>query len=146
MVCRMVEPEPDGEDTRESFAVLSRDQILGALDLGIERVHVPEWGGVVCVRPLSGTERDAFETMIRGGDGHTDLRNFRARFAAMVICDESGARMFSDADVAVLGAKSSIALSRVLDAGMRLNALRDDDIDDIAGNSASVQSDASGID
>ena len=44
--------------------ILSKDAILAADDLPRETVHVPEWGGDVYVRTMSGTDRDAFETSL----------------------------------------------------------------------------------
>ena len=38
--------------------ILDRASILGSDDREIERVPVPEWGGFVFVRNLSGAERD----------------------------------------------------------------------------------------
>ncbi len=43
------------------MGLLTKDDILGADDLATEDVEVPEWGGCVRVRALTGTERDAFE-------------------------------------------------------------------------------------
>ena len=40
---------------------LSRDTILQREDIKTEDVEVPEWGGTVRVRGMSGVERDAFE-------------------------------------------------------------------------------------
>ena len=40
---------------------LTRDQILAVSDIQTEEVHVPEWGGTVLVRGLTGAERDEFE-------------------------------------------------------------------------------------
>jgi hypothetical protein len=41
---------------------LTRDSILNAKDLKKELVKVPEWGGEVYVRCMTGSERDAFES------------------------------------------------------------------------------------
>ena len=41
--------------------ILTRDEILESEDLATETVSVPEWGGSVIVRALTGTERDAYE-------------------------------------------------------------------------------------
>ena len=40
---------------------LTKDQILEANDLQSESVTVPEWGGDVLVRTMTGADRDAFE-------------------------------------------------------------------------------------
>ena len=43
---------------------LSRDAILQREDIKTEDVEVPEWGGTVRVRGMSGVERDAFEASL----------------------------------------------------------------------------------
>ena len=44
---------------------LSRTDILGAKDLGLTPVEVPEWGGTVYVRSMTARERITWEGMIR---------------------------------------------------------------------------------
>jgi len=46
------------------MGLLTRDAILEAQDLQHEEVYIPEWGGSVRVRTLTGAERDAFEQSI----------------------------------------------------------------------------------
>ena len=41
--------------------MLSRDTILAKNDVKVEEVKVPEWGGSVLVRGMSGDQREAFE-------------------------------------------------------------------------------------
>ena len=41
--------------------LLTRDLILKADDIQTREVEVPEWGGTVLIRALTGTERDAYE-------------------------------------------------------------------------------------
>ena len=113
--------------------ILNRDEILGVNDQKIEKVPVPEWGGTVYVRSLSGTERDAFEASMAtlGPDGNQDklnLNNFRARLAAMSICDPDGKRLFSDQDADALGKKNVKALLRIYMTAARLSALRNSDM------------------
>lgn len=104
--------------------MLSRDDILSAKDLPVEKVDVPEWSGHVFVRCMTGRERDEFESSITGSKtGKTNLSDFRAKFAAMVICDESGKRIFSNDDIIVLSEKSGAALDRIFDAGKKLNRI-----------------------
>ena len=43
--------------------MLTREQILGLSDLPREEVRIPEWGGVVFVRALTGSERDQLPTI-----------------------------------------------------------------------------------
>lgn len=119
---------------------LTRDAILAAPDLPVEEVQVPEWGGSVFVRAMTGTERDAFEreSMERNGTNVTaNTQNIRARLLARTIVDEHGKRLFTDEDALELGAKSAAALDRVVDVAQRLSRIRADDVEDLAKNSAS---------
>ena len=79
--------------------LLTRDEILGAQDIQTERVPVPEWGGEVIVRSMSGSERDAWETSLfveqRASDGtlqrrESNFSNLRARLIAVTLVDEQG--------------------------------------------------------
>lgn len=100
------------------MTLLNKKAILAAMDLKTEDVAVPEWGGDVRVRTLTGTERDAFESGLVQKDGKRDLSNLRARLVSLAIIDENGARPFSETDAALLGGKSAAALPPV--SGARL--------------------------
>jgi hypothetical protein len=118
---------------------LSKSAILAAFDVKTEKVSVPEWGGDVYIKTLSGTERDAFE------DGYSNekMKNFRPRFLVLTLCDESGERLFSDAEVDSLGKKSSTVIARLFDKAWGLNAFRTEDVDALGKDSPSGQSDDS---
>lgn len=131
------------------MAILTRDQILQANDIITETVPVPEWGGEVLVRGLSGSERDGFEDATleqKGKSRRVNLANVRARLCALSIVDENGKRMFSDEDVRALGRKSAAALDRVFSAAQRLSGLSDEDVEELAKNSDGGQSEDSGSD
>lgn len=121
------------------MSVLSRDAIKNASDCKLERVSVPEWGGDVYIKTLSGTERDLFE------DSYSEqkMKNFRSRFLVLTLCDEKGERLFGDDDFVELGKKSSVVLSRLFEQGWALNAFRPQDVDEMGNDSPSDQSDAS---
>ncbi len=117
--------------------ILSREQILGAQDTQQETVPVPEWGGEVIVRGLTGTQRDAFEESMytgRGKDRKENFANLRARLTVLCIVGEDGKPLFSVKDVEALGNKSAAALDRVFEACQRLSGLAKKDVDEIAGN------------
>jgi len=116
---------------------LSKDDILKQTNLPAEQVTVPEWGGEVRIRVMSGTERDAFEASVSGNNGRTNLTNIRARLVAMTVVDDVGERLFTDAEAVDLGRTSSIALCRVFEAAQHLNGLTQQDVEDLAGNSPS---------
>jgi hypothetical protein len=117
-------------------SLLSRDAILGAEDRKTEDVPVPEWGGEVRVRSLSGAERDAYEAHIvqvkADGSRTLNVKNVRAKLVSLSVVDEDGGRLFSDDDAEALGEKSAAALDRVFDAARRLSGLSEDDIEELA--------------
>lgn len=126
--------------------LLTKDAILSANDLVTEDVDVPEWGGTVRVRSISGAERDAFEQAIvtrKGKSVQTNLANIRAKMVALCVVDEGGQRLFTDADVVALGRKSAAALDRVFSVAQRLAGLTDEDVDELAENLRPGQSDDS---
>lgn len=110
--------------------LLSRDAIRERPDLVTERVEVPEWGGAVMVRTLSGEERNAWEKAglkktKKPGGGFTyesrEDQDERVRLAIAVCVTADGAQMFTAEDAPWLVKKSGAALDRVFDAGRRLN-------------------------
>jgi hypothetical protein len=121
---------------------LTREAILNIEALPREEVPVPEWGGSVFVRTMTGEEKDAFEeSNFAEPDekGNREFRlwdNYRARLVATVVCDEHGQRLFTVEDVPALAKKSSVALDRIMDAAKRLNAISKSDIDDLVKNSS----------
>ena len=127
---------------------LTRDNILAASDITTEEVDVPEWGGTVLVRALSGAERDRFEQSLlnqgapqkngkRGGKTmQVSMENARAKLCALSVVDADGNRLFSDKDAAALGKKSGAALDRVFGVAQRLSGITDADIDEVVGKSA----------
>ncbi len=111
---------------------LTRDDILSAEDLKSECVEVPEWGGEVIVREMTGTERDAWETsVVSTVDGKVKINsvNMRAKLVAVSIVDSDGKRLFSDKDVVELGKKSCAALDRCVDVAKRLSRIGEDELE-----------------
>lgn len=111
--------------------MLSRDLILSINDLKPEKLEIPEWGGFVYIRKMTGRERGEIEAYSRNGK---DLTDFRALLAVRCVCDETGKRIFTDADQAVIGQKSAEALDRILLAVTKVNALGEQGVKD-AGES-----------
>lgn len=115
------------------MALLSKHDILNADDRKVEEVHVPEWGGSVLVRSLSGRERDEFEaSTIDKKTGKPTMENFRAKLVALCVVDEEGRRLFETrADVAILGNKSVAALQRVFNKAQELNGFSESDVEEL---------------
>ncbi|MEW2383383.1 hypothetical protein AB0873_15010 [Micromonospora sp. NPDC047707] len=116
------------------MTLLTRDQILAVDDYTFEDVEVPEWGGTVRVKGMSGAERDRFEAgSIKGKGKNRDvnLANLRARLVAASVIDEAGQLVFKPYDVETLGKKSAAALGRVYDVAQRLAGLTDEDVEEL---------------
>lgn len=126
---------------------LTRDQILQAARTAtIERdkLTVPELGGEIYVRGMSGTERDAFEDglRIRKGrkTGQTDMRNFRAKLAVKVIVTEDGQRILNDEDASIFGQLPAGVLDRIISRCSELSGIAEEEVEDLGNASGSADS------
>ena len=131
------------------MAILKRETILEVQDIEVELVKVPEWGGEVYVKGMTGTERDAFESSVvlqRSKGISVNMANVRAKIAAQTICDEAGTRLFTDADVKALGKKSAAALQRVYEVASRLSGISSEDVDELVSEMETNPSDGSASD
>lgn len=114
---------------------LTRDQILAVDDLPRETVAVPEWGGELIIRGLTGRERDAYEQSLIRGRGVVDYDNARAKLLVRCIIDESGERVFTEDDADALGRKAGAVLDRLFSVAARLSGLGPGDVEELMGNS-----------
>jgi hypothetical protein len=123
------------------MVLLSKDAILAADDRQIRDVDVPEWGGTVRVRALSGLDRDAYEAAFvdarkQGGPSATvRLHNFRAKLVVRSLVDSDGERLFSDTDAKALGEKSADVIDRLFDVAREMSGMDDNAVKDAEGNS-----------
>jgi hypothetical protein len=117
--------------------LLGRDAIFAVSDLQTEDVPVPEWGGTVRVKGLTGSERDAFEESCVSGKGKNasfKMTNIRAKLVAKTVVDEKGELIFKEADVEALGKKSGAALDRVFSVAQRISGITKEDIEELEKN------------
>ncbi|GAA1015902.1 hypothetical protein Aple_010770 [Acrocarpospora pleiomorpha] len=114
-------------------ALLTAGQIMATDDRAYEDVPVPEWGGTVRVRSLTGTERDRFEQSLVGKNNQLRNENFRAKLAQLTLVDELGQLLFSKDQISALGRKSSAALARVVEVASKLSGLSEDDLEELEG-------------
>lgn len=127
------------------MALLGKEDILRAKDTVTEDVPVPEWGGVVRVKGMTGRERDRWESSIvtvdKSGKAATpNMDNNRAKLVAATVVDEAGNLIFTAEDVGLLGNKSGAALERVVNVAMRLSGISSGDLEELAGNSGATTS------
>lgn len=101
-----------------------RDDIFAIEDRKIEPVTIPEWNCTIYVRSLSGAERDTLEWGLLDAQKAGKLKLLgRAMLAAAYACDESGAPIWTEADVPKLADKNALALNRIREAGDKLNQM-----------------------
>lgn len=115
---------------------LSKKAILGVPDFKTEKVAVPEWGGDVYLRTITGIERDAFEECY----SEQKMKAFRVRFLVLTLCDESGERLFQDNEMEDLGKKSSAVINRLFEKAWALNAFTNEAVESLGNGSPSGQS------
>ena len=117
---------------------LKREQILSFDDLKTEEVDVPEWGGTVVIKMMSGKERDAFEASIvemKGSKQSYKFENIRAKLVQKTVIDpETKALMFTVGDIEALGNKSAAALDRVFSVAQKLSKITSEDVEELAKN------------
>ena len=117
------------------MTILKREEIFGFKDIKTEVVEVPEWGGSVIVKCMTGSERDEFEQSCLSRDGkRLTLDNIRAKLICKTVVDEDGNKLFSTADVESLGAKSAVALDRIFTVAQKLSGMTKEDIDELTKN------------
>ena len=108
---------------------LDRAAILAASDIQQEVVEVPEWGGSVIVRGLSGKQRAGIEAILmQAPDKKPTPKILQAFYGALVIesvVNEEGKPLFAPADRDALTEKSGVALQRILAVALQLSGLED---------------------
>ena len=127
---------------------LTKEQILKADDLPTREVEIPEWGGDVKIRSLSGKERDSFENTCqkRKKGQNIELKGLKVLLLSLTIVNEDNSIMFTEADLEKLNAKSARALNRLFDAVTEMNGIGEDAVEELRKNLSGVPSDANGSD
>ena len=127
--------------------ILSKAEILSAADLKTETIEVPEWGGAIIVRTMTGADRAAFQEAIgstdAAGNRQTNLHNILAKLCAITLVDEVGNRLFDESDIDLLAGKNGMVLDRVSAVVLRLNGMAADSLGEAEKNSAAAPSGAS---
>jgi len=116
---------------------LTRDAILKVADASYEDVPVPEWNGTVRIKALSAAERDQYEALVfldSKGEPVKRREDIRAKLVIFSAVNEDGSRLFTEADIAVLSAKSAKAMNRLWAAASRLSGLGADDVKELEKN------------
>lgn len=107
--------------------LLGKADILKASDLQFEDVEVPEWGGKVRLRSLSGRDRETWENYVyhltAKPPEERNLGDFRARLLVLALVDAKGNRLFNDDEVHLLAEKNAQVLQRLFERAQRLSGI-----------------------
>ncbi len=124
--------------------LLTRDEILQAEDLQTRDVYVKPWDGYVRVRTMTAHERDKFEQQMftNTGGKKEKMEDVRATLVSLAVVDEDGKRVFTERDVKKLSQKSAAALDKIFSEAQELNSVKDEDVEDMVGNSNETQDDS----
>lgn len=120
--------------------MLNRKDILSAADLTTETVACPEWAtdaeprGDVLLQSMSASARDEWEQTLYHSKQGDRIQHIRASLVAACAVDEEGNRLFTADDVVALGKKSAAPMDRLFSAAQTLNAIHEDDIEDLEKN------------
>lgn len=106
---------------------LDRSAILASAKPKIITVSVPEWGGDVCMREITAGQRDQWDAWQIENEGVARYQNIRARLLVLTICDEAGARLFTDSDIGIVSNLPASAIDRLWDRACKLVGLRPED-------------------
>lgn len=141
-----------GKDKKEAPKQLTRKGILETKDFRLEPVDVPEWGGVVYVKTMSGEERDRFEDdVIKRRDEKSGMPKTIVGLKVLVVsltaCDAEGKRLFGgDGDEKKLAQKSAAAIDRLFAKAQELSHLTDEAVEELAEGFTKGRSVSSGSD
>ena len=121
------------------MSVLTRQSIAEKQDLKNEIVNVPEWGGDVCLRMMSGAERESWELDMynrsNGGKKSEALKGLKVSLLSLCITDEGGNKIFDDDEGRrILGSKSASAIDKLFNHAQKLNGLTANDVEELEKN------------
>jgi len=130
----------------EKKKVLGREDLLKKQELKVESVELDE-KSAVHVRQMTGREREQFEKSLRheikkGNDIKYEhaLDDFRAKLAVCTVCDEKGVLIFQAGDYKTLSQNISAAwLDKIATVASKLNAITEEDKEDLVKNSEAAQ-------
>jgi hypothetical protein len=118
---------------------MNREELLALDDLATDTFDCPKWGEVT-IREMNGEQREELETLIRAAQSAKPIpgankKSVRATAAVFsMINKDTGEYIFKVDDVPALAKKSGVALDKVLEHVLPLNAMSKEEAKAIAGN------------
>lgn len=114
---------------------LSRSEVLAKV-LPTKVLDVPEWGGAVKVRSMTGLERDRYELamQLEKEKGLASAFSLRGFVATSCCLDEDGSQLFRPEDQDAVSGLNAGALDRILEAVLSLSRMSAQSLVDAEGN------------
>lgn len=115
---------------------LSKEAIFAAKDTEVHEIEVPEWGGTILLRSMTGAQRNNYEHWAhqQSKADSPDYRGIRERLISCCAVDESGSPLFTEEDIAALAAKNSEVIDRLHEQCQKLCGMDADAVEDAAKN------------
>jgi len=122
-------------------------QIIEADDIEMRRVPVPEWGGAIYMKSMTGQDRDNYiglvqARMVGSGDDRkiSDYSGLSSHLLQKCMAKKDGSPLFSPAQVRDLQKKNSGVLNRLQTIAQEMNGLTDEEVEKYAGNLKKIPS------
>ena len=110
-----------------NLSILNRDLFFARAVLPMEKHEIPELGGSVNIRGLTGSEWDSI-TSKRDKSGEIEQRALAARFVAVGVVDDERKPVFAPGDVEGLNSLLPYGvLLRIANIVKKLSGLKDDE-------------------
>lgn len=100
--------------------MLTKEQILAAIDVQTKEVPMPGTNDVILLRQLTGTGRDAFVDTVRD---RKETSFFSAALLVATVVDANGAPMFTNDDIDALRGLPASTLGALADASAEFSGL-----------------------
>lgn len=111
-----------------------REQLL-ALKIPTATVKVAGIDGLVSLRGLSASDRDLWEQEVFSQrDIKKGVKNIRASLVVRCLTDEAGVRLFTDSEIAEVGAMPASVIDKLYEHCQRLSGLGAKDAEELEKN------------
>ena len=111
-----------------------REQLL-ALKIPTATVNVAGIDGLVSLRGLSASDRDLWEQEVFSQrDIKKGVKNIRASLVVRCLTDEAGVRLFTDSEIAEVGAMPASVIDKLYEHCQRLSGLGAKDAEELEKN------------
>ncbi len=118
--------------------LLNREALLQKEELEIVEIDLGKGEGI-CVRQMTGYERDLWERSIINVDNEGKIErkmdDFRAKLVVSTACTKDGKLIFKQADAKVLSRSMSAArLERIIEVAQKINKITAEDKEELVKN------------